>query len=267
MDTESIDATPPAVAGTPPQPVPGWVLIVAPLLGTILFVLLLGVAVAVAAFSGNLGLGGGVRDIVAKIQGNYFVVMGVGVLFYLTILFSTWLLLPKSGPASLASYFPSVSGRFLVAGAGAAIVIVLIILPSLGFISDYFHVNLEASDAEKALLPHSLPQLLALLILGAVAAPLVEEVYFRGVFLRWLRKRLGLAAATIINVVSFAVLHGRFLSHPGLAGLVATVGLCVPALVLVYFAVKSRSLWPGVVTHGVYNGVLLSLSYFVPNMS
>lgn len=266
MSTETIGATPPA-AELPQQPIPGWVLFVAPVLGVALFLLLLGIAVAVAAFSGNLELGAGVREIIAKIQGSYFVVMGVGALFYLTILFSTWLLLPKSGPASLASYFPAVSWRFFAAGLGAAVLMVFVILPSLSFISQYFHINLEATDAEKSLLPHNLPQLFVLLFLGAVVAPLVEEVYFRGLFLRWLRKRLGLAVATIINVVSFAVLHGRFLNHPGLGGLVATIGLCVPALVLVYFAVKSRSLWPGVVTHGAYNGILLSLSYLAPNMS
>jgi membrane protease YdiL (CAAX protease family) len=266
MSTETIEATPPT-PDLPQQPIRGWVLIAAPVLGVVLFLFVLGVAVAVAASSGGIDLSAGVRDIIANIQKNYFVTMAVGALLYLTILFSVWLLLPKSGPASLASYFPAVSGRFLAAGIGAAIAIVIVILPSLGFISEYFHVNLEATDAEKALLPHNLLQLLALLIMGAVIAPLVEEIYFRGMFLRWLRKRLGLAVATIINVVSFAVLHGRFLGHPGLAGFVATAGLCVPALVLVYFAVKSRSLWPGVVTHGAYNGILLSLSYFAPNMS
>lgn len=265
MTLEAIE-TPPDAAATP-QPVPGWVLIVAPILGAVLFVLILAIGAAVAVMTGHLDLSHGPDGIRRFLGSSYIGTMAVGALLYLAFLFSAWLLLPKRGPASLASYFPPFALRYLWIGLGAALVMVLIILPTLAFLSSFFHINLDATDAEKAMLPRTLPQLGAILFLGAVAAPLVEEFYFRGMFLRWLRKRLGIAIATIINVLAFAVLHGRFLSHPGLGGVVATLALCVPALVLVYLAVRSRSLWPGVITHGVYNGILLSLSYFAPNMS
>jgi membrane protease YdiL (CAAX protease family) len=253
-------------AATAPQPIAGWVLLAAPLLGVVFFAVLLIGAVAAMALSGGLDLSGGAQAVGRRISGNYVSVMGIGALLYLAALASAWLLLPKKGPASLASYFPPVPGRTLLIAAGAGILLVLFILPAIGIISSAFHVDLESTPAERALLPHSLVQLAALLAMGAVVAPLVEEVYFRGLFLRWLRKRLGITAAAVINVVIFAVMHGRFLDHPGVAGVVATAGLCVPAIVLVAFAVRTGSLWPGFIVHAVYNGTLLALSYFAPNV-
>jgi hypothetical protein len=187
--------------------------------------------------------------------------MGIAALLYFAIFFATWLLLPKHGPASLQSYFPPVPVRMLSIGVGAGVFLVVLVLPMFAIASKVFHIDLPATEQEKALLPHNLVQLAALLGMGAVAAPLVEELYFRGLFLRWLRKRWGLILSAIVNVVIFAALHGRFIEYPGLVGFAVTAGLCVPAIVLVILAVRSGSLWPGVVAHGTYNAILLVLTY------
>jgi hypothetical protein len=142
----------------------------------------------------------------------------------------------------------------------------VLVLPVLVIASKVFHIDLQPTARDEALVPHNLIQLFSLLIMGAVTAPLAEELYFRGLFLRWLRKRWSLVLSAIVNVVIFAVLHGRFIDHPGLGGFAVTAGLCVPAIVLVILAVRSGSLWPGVIAHGTYNAILLTLSYVQPNL-
>jgi membrane protease YdiL (CAAX protease family) len=73
--------------------------------------------------------------------------------------------------------------------------------------------------------------------------------------------------AVVIDAVLFALVHGRFLTHVGVEGIVVTLVLAIPGVVLSILAIRTNSLWPGVVAHGTYNGILLSLSYFAPNLS
>jgi membrane protease YdiL (CAAX protease family) len=39
----------------------------------------------------------------------------------------------------------------------------------------------------------------------------------------------------------------------------------IPGVVLAILAVRTKSLWPGVLAHGIYNGVLLTLSFISPD--
>lgn len=72
-----------------------------------------------------------------------------------------------------------------------------------------------------------------------IMAPLVEELFFRGLLLRSLQRRLGPAPAIIISAVLFGLAHRQLLPLPGLilfgvvaAGLVIWTGRLGPAWAL-----------------------------------
>ena len=88
----------------------------------------------------------------------------------------------------------------------------------------------------------------ATVLVVAVVGPLVEEAALRGLVLGAVRERFGVLAAVLVSAVAFAVLHGSLWS---------LVPFLVLGLVLGWLAVRSRSLWPAVIAHVVYNAVLV----------
>lgn len=78
-----------------------------------------------------------------------------------------------------------------------------------------------------------------------VVAPLVEEPMFRGFVMRgWLP--FGAGWAIVASGVLFGMLHGQ---------LAQLVGLSLVGGLLGYVSFRSRSIVPGMVIHGVFNGI------------
>lgn len=94
--------------------------------------------------------------------------------------------------------------------------------------------------------------LIGMLALVGALAPFAEELAFRGVLYRWLRDRWGVAPAVAASSLAFALLHGI----PFLIPVIVLLGAML-ALIYEY----SRSLWPAVVAHGVYNSITIVLLY------
>jgi len=90
-----------------------------------------------------------------------------------------------------------------------------------------------------------IPLLLIVISIG----PLVEELLFRGVLLSALMQRLRLGVAVAVCVVLFAAVH-----LPGLDfKWYALPDLMLLAAALCWLRLKSGSLWPAVLAHGVNN--------------
>ncbi|MBU2665277.1 CPBP family intramembrane metalloprotease [Actinoplanes bogorensis] len=89
--------------------------------------------------------------------------------------------------------------------------------------------------------------LLATIALGGLLTPLGEELLFRGVLTRFL-ERWGPWVAVLVSAFVFALWHGINLVFPSafLVGLVNG-----------WLLVRTRSVWPGVVLHVVYNTTFL----------
>ncbi|GFZ95693.1 CPBP family intramembrane metalloprotease [Dyella caseinilytica] len=90
---------------------------------------------------------------------------------------------------------------------------------------------------------------LPLAIVAITVGPMIEELLFRGVLLSALMHRLSTRWSVAICSTLFGVVH--------LGGLdfqwYAIPNLILLAAVLCWLRLKSASLWPAVITHGVYN--------------
>ena len=85
-----------------------------------------------------------------------------------------------------------------------------------------------------------------LVFIIVLAAPLVEEVVFRGVLLPSLADRFGVRWGVAVSVLVFAIMHLNPFSF-------APVLLVGWALAMLF--VRSRSLWVSVACHSAFNGI------------
>ena len=88
-----------------------------------------------------------------------------------------------------------------------------------------------------------------LFLMVAVAAPIVEELLFRGLMLQHFALRWGATRAVLVSSAIFAVLHPQ---HP--------VGLFVFSVLLSLLFLSSRSLIVTIVAHAVTNASLLLIA-------
>lgn len=91
-------------------------------------------------------------------------------------------------------------------------------------------------------------------VMVVIAAPVVEELVFRGVVMRSIGYRFGRRPAIVGSAVVFALSH-------------ATAWAFVPVLVLGvalgWLAWTRESLWPAIALHVLYNGVVVAAAFWV----
>jgi uncharacterized protein len=97
-------------------------------------------------------------------------------------------------------------------------------------------------------------------LVGAVLAPLVEEIFFRGFLFQGFRARFGWVSGMLLSSLIFAV------AHLDPASLIPTFVL---GNLLAYLYQRTNSVWPGVFLHVLVNTFGLTFVYFVskyPNL-
>ncbi len=99
-----------------------------------------------------------------------------------------------------------------------------------------------------------------ILLTIAVIAPFVEEFYFRGIVLSWLRRKITVVPAVVASAAIFALLHFRYLTAPGLEGWILTGLIGMVGLVNATLAIRTGSLWPPFAFHAAYNGTLAGMA-------
>jgi uncharacterized protein len=91
-------------------------------------------------------------------------------------------------------------------------------------------------------------ELILLLFLIAVVAPVAEELFFRGMLYPVLRRRWGPTWAILINAVLFALMHFLPILLPALFWI---------GLVFAWVRERSGSVIPSIVLHAVQNGLVV----------
>ena len=97
--------------------------------------------------------------------------------------------------------------------------------------------------------------LAAIAVIGliAIAAPIAEELFFRGMVFGGLRRRLASVPAAAISGVLFGLVHAP-------TGLAAVPPLAAFGFVLALLYERTRSLGPGIVAHVINNSLALALT-------
>jgi membrane protease YdiL (CAAX protease family) len=83
-------------------------------------------------------------------------------------------------------------------------------------------------------------------LFAVIAAPIIEEIFFRGIILRALWGKVSFGVAAVITSILFAAVHG-------LNG--ATVSIFIFALYLSYMYRRLGSIVPGMALHAINNAV------------
>jgi membrane protease YdiL (CAAX protease family) len=135
--------------------------------------------------------------------------------------------------------------------AGMAVANLLLVIPFAG--NDYQNPQIEAITGGGALSPRDL---VLLMVLIAVVAPLAEEIFFRGMLYPLLRQRWSMWPAIVVNGLLFSLIH---VLPPLLPG------LFIVGMVLAWVRERSGSLIPGILLHALQNGVVLWGIYQLTN--
>lgn len=130
---------------------------------------------------------------------------------------------------------------------GMGLVNVIFVMPFTG--SEFENPQIEALTGGSTL---SLSELGALMILVAVVAPIVEELFFRGMLYPVLRRRWSAPVAIIVNGFLFALIHVIPILLPG---------LFFVGMVLAWVRERSGSVIPCIVIHALQNGTVLLVIY------
>lgn len=98
--------------------------------------------------------------------------------------------------------------------------------------------------------------LVLLLILVAIIAPVAEELLFRGLLYPVLRRSWGVTLAIILNALLFGFAHVVLILIPG---------LFFVGLILAWVRERSGSVIPGMLLHALQNGIIIIGIYALAN--
>ena len=163
----------------------------------------------------------------------------------------------RKGSGSLATDF---GWRFrwvdVALGAAAAVFAIVVVVPVVGLLLRPLLGTPDVSQPVKDLVDKADgPAIVGLFLVAAVGAPLVEELFFRGLLLRSIEKSLGTGWAIAGSSVFFGLAHPNDL--PAEAQVVVMAALAALAVVLATLAVRTRRLGPSILAHAVFNAINL----------
>jgi membrane protease YdiL (CAAX protease family) len=162
-------------------------------------------------------------------------------------------IISRIGDPALPARFKPLSAKDARLGMGAGLA-AMVVSSVIEYGSDtYLHTDLAKDSLATAVLPHDVSQLALGLFTVAILAPLVEEVYFRGIVMGWLRRHWGIAWAVALSSLIFGIMHLKWFTPGGLSGWVATGELVAMGVLLAVVALRTGSLWASILTHAVNN--------------
>ncbi len=95
--------------------------------------------------------------------------------------------------------------------------------------------------------------LIMLLIIGSVLAPIGEEIYFRGLVYPAFKNRWGLKLGMLFSGIFFALLHFDLLRF---------IPLMLGGIGLSYIYERSGSIFSCMIAHGFWNAIMILVLYF-----
>ena len=144
-------------------------------------------------------------------------------------------------------------------GLGAALALQVVVVPLVALVLSPLLGRPEVSGPVKDLVDDARgPAFLGLVLTAAVGAPVVEELFFRGLLLRSLQNRLGTVGAVVGSSALFGLAHPNDLSAAGVA--LVMISLAALAAVLAVLVVRTGRLGPAIVAHAAFNAINLAVA-------
>lgn len=174
-------------------------------------------------------------------------VVNIGLQFFIAALVVVFALMRMDLSRWLGLRWPLWRWVFLIAPAAVAFMWVLFAgIQASGYMEWMESLGVETVQETVKLLEESRdPLILGLMVVAAViAAPLCEEIVFRGYFYPVLKKFGGAWAAAVCSSLVFAAAHGN---------LTALLPLFLFGCLLVFIYEKTRSIWAPIAVHFCFN--------------
>lgn len=167
----------------------------------------------------------------------------------------------RKGAGRLADDFGfRVRWRDIGIGVVVALATQLLVLPGIALLLRPLVGEPEVSGPVRDLVDKSQgPAFIGLLLSVVIGAPIVEELFFRGLLLRSLQHRMPDWLAVALSAVAFGLAHGSAL--PVDAVVLVMVSLTVFGAVLAVLAIRTDRLGPGILAHAAFN--LFTILYLV----
>ncbi|HCH62171.1 MAG: hypothetical protein CL927_18730 [Deltaproteobacteria bacterium] len=166
-------------------------------------------------------------------------------------LLASGLVLRRASPAALGLV---ASPRWGWGAAGAGVPLFLAVSATWAMLASQVGLEIEPQQMLAELSGVPVPDRWVLVAYGAVGAPIVEELLFRGFLLPPLVRRTGELAAVSASGCLFGLAH---MSDP-----YAVVPLVVLGMGLGWLRLRTASLWPGILVHAANNTIALASSLF-----
>ncbi|MEY2467883.1 MAG: protease family protein [Actinomycetota bacterium] len=117
------------------------------------------------------------------------------------------------------------------------------------FVSRDLTSDLEAPAKDLTDQAHGGAAFALLAVLLIVGAPIVEELFYRGMLLRALKRHLPPVASIVVSGIVFGAAHFDLVTLPGLAAF---------GIVLAWLAHRSGRLGPGILAHAAFNAATVA---------
>jgi uncharacterized protein len=139
----------------------------------------------------------------------------------------------------------------------------LLLAGVIGTLLANFGVRLNQAEQFSFVRSEGVTGLLVVLLVVVVVTPFVEELFFRGFLFGLYGRRQPLWVAYLVSGLLFALLH----ANPVVMDLAQNLGLVLAVFalgtLLAWTYQRTGSLYPGMVAHGVNNGITLLVLYMV----
>jgi len=189
-----------------------------------------------------------------RVRDATYVVYGSQIVLYFALAAAIAALLALRGYGLRETHFQPVRGRVVFAALVMGVVLAVLAMLLLSVLPE--ETQRQMIEQSDLLMPETVGEAALLLVIAVLLAPLVEELYFRGIVLRVLGARLPFAGAAAFTAVFFSLMHGHLFTMPDVAGWVLSGVIFVLGMVLAWLTRWSGSLRPAIAMHAAYNFVL-----------
>jgi membrane protease YdiL (CAAX protease family) len=213
-----------------------------------------------------VGMGGTLEELTAGIPPDLLFWVALPAQFFGMLLALAWVS-QRRGSGSLANDF----GMTIRMRDAAYLVLGMLLLLALGLaitpLAELLGADQTPQAATEAIsLATDVPTQIMIVLTVAVATPVVEEITFRGLLLRYLEERMTPRRALVVSAALFGLFH--VLGVTGTQGaIIAALQTFLAGLVLAYVTQRSGRLSRAIFVHSGFNLITILVIFFVPDLA